>query len=245
MYLLASEMHKDARMCQGIRYFQAVSKEPTANERNTGMAIRKDQQHVYGGPSEKRHQAGAAIGMECRAFRQKIGLTGKELACRVGISAGSLSRMENGVVLPSISTVCAIASALHIPVTSLFRKFDKERDVTFVRAGEGLKIERRGTRAGHIYQLLGHIVGKKDIAVEPYICTLTAESEVYPIFQHPGVEFMYMIEGEIVCRHGGRSFRLTPGDSMFFDSDVPHGPEELVRVPARFLAILVYSRDSE
>lgn len=209
------------------------------------MTRRSNKLNVPNSANDKHNHAGAGIGIEFRSFRQKIGLTVQELACRVGISAGSLSKIETGVVLPSITTVCALASALHIPITSVFRKFDKERDVTFVRAGGGLKIERRGTRAGHLYQLLGHTVGKKDIAVEPYMCTLTEESEIYPIFQHPGVEFMYMIEGEIVCRHGGRSFKLTPGDSMFFDSDVPHGPEELVKVPARFLAVLVYSRDSE
>jgi transcriptional regulator with XRE-family HTH domain len=197
------------------------------------------------GEKEGRNPVGAAIGMELRSFRQKLGLTVKELATKVGLSGGSLSKIENGLVLPSIPTVFALAGALHIPVTALFRKFDQERDVTFVRAGEGLKIERRGTRAGHQYQLLGHTVGKKDIAVEPYMCTLTEESEVYPIFQHSGIEFIYMLEGEMNYRHGGRDFKMTPGDSMFFDSDVPHGPEDLLKVPIRFLAIIVYSRASD
>ncbi|MBI5018370.1 MAG: helix-turn-helix transcriptional regulator [Deltaproteobacteria bacterium] len=194
---------------------------------------------------EGKNPVGTAIGMELRSFRQKLGLTVHELATKVGLSGGSLSKIENGLVLPSIPTVFALAGALHIPVTALFRKFDQERDVTFVRAGEGLKIERRGTRAGHQYQLLGHTVGKKDIAVEPYMCTLTEESEVYPIFQHPGIEFLYMLEGEMNYRHGGRDFKMTPGDSMFFDSDVPHGPEDLLQVPIRFLAIIVYSRASD
>src|SRR5512141_2439769 len=174
---------------------------------------RKSHEHQGGGgANEKGHQAGAAMGMEFRAFRQKVGLTVQELASKVGLSPGSLSKIENGIVLPSITTVFALANALHIPVTSVFRKFDQERDVTFVRSGEGLKIERKGTRAGHLYQLLGHTVGKKDIAVEPYMCTLTEESEVYPIFQHPGIEFLYMLEGEMNYRHGGRDFKMTPGD---------------------------------
>lgn len=195
--------------------------------------------------NEREHPIGASIGLEVRSFRQKLGLTVQELSTKVGLSAGSLSKIENGLVLPSLPTVFGLANALHVPVTALFKKFDLERDVTFVRAGEGLKIERRGTRAGHQYQLLGHTVGKRDIAVEPYMCTLTPESEVFPIFQHAGVEFLYMVEGELVYRHGSRNFKLAPGDSLFFDSDVPHGPEELVQVPIRFLAILVYSRSSE
>jgi mannose-6-phosphate isomerase-like protein (cupin superfamily) len=116
------------------------------------------------------------------------------------------------------------------------------RDATFVRAGEGLKIERRGTRAGHQYQLLGH-TRDGPLIVEPYLVTLTETSDVFPVFQHEGIEFLYMLEGEVGYRHGDMVYRLTPGDSLFFDADVPHGPEELRSLPIRFLSVISHLRE--
>ena len=107
------------------------------------------------------------------------------------------------------------------------------------KAGQGLNIERRGTRAGHQYQLLGHTIGKS-IGVEPYLITLTDESDVFPIFQHAGVEFLYMLEGKVQYRHGDKIYALTPGDSLFFDADDPHGPENLMKLPIRFLSVIIY-----
>ena len=184
-----------------------------------------------------------AIGREVRRFREKLGLTISELAKSSGISAGMLSKIENGSTSPSLSSLQALSKALHVPVTALFRSFEEIHDATFVKAGEGLKIERRGTRAGHQYQLLGH-TPHGPLIVEPYLITLTEESDVFPIFQHDGLEFIYMLEGEVVYRHGSKTFALAPGDSLFFDAQAPHGPEELRRLPIRFLSVISYSRET-
>lgn len=185
-----------------------------------------------------------AIGREVREFRKKIDMTVAELAKLAGLSAGMLSKIENGMTSPSLATLQSLSRALHVPVTSFFRKFEEERDATFVKAGQGLTIERRGTRAGHQYQLLGHTM-RKNIAVEPYMITLTADSDVFPLFQHAGIEFLYMLEGEVGYRHGDKTYALTPGDSLHFDANVPHGPEELRKLPIRFLSVITYSRESE
>ncbi|GBC59175.1 MerR family transcriptional regulator [Desulfonema ishimotonii] len=185
-----------------------------------------------------------AIGREIRAFRKKMDLTISELAKLAGLSAGMLSKIENGNASPSLATLQSLSGALNIPVTAFFRKYEEDRDASFVRAGEGLIIERRGTRAGHQYQLLGHSVGKS-ISVEPYMITLTEESEVFPLFQHPGMEFLYMLEGKMVYMHGDKSYSLSPGDSLFFDADAPHGPEELRELPIRFLSVIVSPRFSD
>ena len=184
-----------------------------------------------------------AIGREVRGFREKLGLTISEVAKSSGISAGMLSKIENGSTSPSLSSLQALSKALHVPVTALFRSFEEIHDATYVKAGEGLKIERRGTRAGHQYQLLGH-TPHGPLIVEPYLITLTEQSDVFPIFQHDGLEFLYMLEGEVVYRHGSKTFALTPGDSLFFDAQAPHGPEELRRLPIRFLSVISYSRET-
>ncbi|MFO1057208.1 MAG: XRE family transcriptional regulator [Dongiaceae bacterium] len=185
-----------------------------------------------------------AIGHEVREFRRKLDMTVAELAKLADLSAGMLSKIENGMTSPSLATLRALSRALHVPVTAFFRKYEEERDATFVKAGQGLTIERRGTRAGHQYQLLGHAL-RKGLAIEPYLITLTEDSDVFPIFQHSGMEFLYMLEGEVGYRHGSKTYVLTPGDSLFFDADVPHGPDELRRLPIRFLSIICYSRDEQ
>ncbi|ROP90894.1 XRE family transcriptional regulator [Stella humosa] len=184
----------------------------------------------------------AAIGRAVRAFRLRHDLTVAALAARAGLSVGMLSKIENGRTSPSLATIQRLADALGVPVSAFLRSYDEQRDAVYVPAGQGLAIERRGTRAGHQYQLLGHGIGKR-VAVEPYLITLTEKSEVFPVFQHAGQEFIHMLAGEVVYRHGVKAWLLRPGDSLLFDADAPHGPEELRRLPIRFLSILVSERE--
>jgi transcriptional regulator with XRE-family HTH domain len=185
-----------------------------------------------------------AIGREVRGFRTKLGLTVAEVAEAAGISVGMLSKIENGLTSPSLSTLQTLSRALGVPVTALFRRYEERREAVHVKAGTGMIIERRGTRAGHQYQLLGHISNpSSNLVVEPYLITLNSESDVFPLFQHAGLELIYMLEGEVVYRHSDKLFPLTPGDSLFFDADAPHGPEELKQLPARYLSIISYPRN--
>lgn len=184
-----------------------------------------------------------AIGREVKALRTKLGLTVVDLAAATGLSHGMLSKIENGATSPSLTTLQSLSRALGVPVTSLFRRFEQGRAATFVKAGEGLPIERRGTRNKHQYQLLGHTTDESSrVVVEPYVITLTTESDVFPLFQHSGLEFLFMLEGEVVYRHGDASYLMTPGDSLFFDADAPHGPEEMRKLPIRFLSVISYGR---
>ncbi|MBB4105628.1 helix-turn-helix domain-containing protein [Allorhizobium borbori] len=182
-----------------------------------------------------------AIGHEVRTLRKKLGITGADLASATGISLGMLSKIENGNTSPSLTTLQSLAQALGVQVTAFFRRFEEQHDAVHVKAGEGVELERRGTRAGHQYNLLGHIGNNTaGVVVEPYLITLTTGSDVFPTFQHEGLEFLYMLEGEVQYRHGDRLYPMTPGDSLYFDADAPHGPEVLVKLPARFLSIICY-----
>jgi transcriptional regulator with XRE-family HTH domain len=182
-----------------------------------------------------------AIGREVRSHRRAQGMTVADLAAATGLSIGMLSKIENGVTSPSLATLQALSNALSCPITAFFRGFEERREVQHVRAGEHLEIERRGTRAGHQYHLLGHIgANGSGVVMEPYLITLTTESDVFPTFQHDGIELLYMLEGEVTYRHGDRLFHLRPGDSLLFDADARHGPEVLNRLPARYLSVISY-----
>ena len=183
----------------------------------------------------------AAIGREVRAHRHQQGKTVADLAAATGLSVGMLSKIENGNTSPSLTTLQALSHALSIPVTTLFKSFDEQREVQHVRSGDHIQVDRRGTRAGHQYNLLGHIGSNASgVMVEPYLITLTSASDTFPTFQHEGLELLFMLEGEVTYRHGDQVFALKPGDSLFFDADARHGPEVLDKLPARYLSVICY-----
>lgn len=183
-----------------------------------------------------------AIGREVRAFRRQKGLTGADLSKQTGISVGMLSKIENGQTSPSLTTLQTLAQALGVPLTAFFHGFEEHRPAVHTKAGEGVETERQGTRAGHHYTLLGHLGSNASgVMVEPYLITLTEESDRFPAFQHDGTELIFMLEGAVDYRHGDTVYPLKPGDTLFFDADAPHGPEVLVTLPARYLSIISYS----
>lgn len=185
-----------------------------------------------------------SLGAQLRTLRRQAELTIAEVAGAAGISIGMLSKIETGQISPSLATLQALAGALHVPIAALFAAVEEKRDCSYVPAGQGVTIERRGSKAGHVYSLLGHALGGT-VAMEPYLITLQEGAEPYIAFQHEGVEFIHMLSGEVVYRHADRRYRLRPGDSLMFDSAALHGPETLVQTPMRYLSIIVHARRSE
>jgi transcriptional regulator with XRE-family HTH domain len=186
---------------------------------------------------------GRRLGAVARRVREGQGLTLTDVATTAGISAGMLSRLETGHVTPSLETLLALADALGVkPALLLHDVGGEEQGAQRVPAGQGLEVVRRGTRRGHTYHLLAAQRGPKK-SFEPFLVTLTDKSEVFPGFQHPGTEFIYMLTGSMTYRHGSHSYPLGPGDSLSFRGDVPHGPETLGKVPIRMLSIIIYDEE--
>jgi mannose-6-phosphate isomerase-like protein (cupin superfamily) len=102
-----------------------------------------------------------------------------------------------------------------------------------------MEVVRRGTRRGHTYRLLAYDQGPRKL-FEPFLISLDDASEVFPTFQHPGTEFIHLLQGRMIYRHGKDTHELGPGDSLTFSGDVPHGPEVLVETPIRFVAVIMY-----
>lgn len=197
--------------------------------------------HALREPMERNLEA--AIGRQVRELRKRQRLTVAELAAQAGLSTGMLSKIENGLSSPSLNTLQVLANALSVPLMQLFARFEEARGAMHVKAGQGVETERAGTRAGHQYQLLGHIGSNNSgVVVEPYLITLTAESDRFPTFQQDGIELLFMLDGVVDYRHGDQVYRLEPGDTLLFDADAPHGPEILQRLPAQYLSVIAYSQ---
>lgn len=181
------------------------------------------------------------LGSTVRELRLRHGLTIAEVADQMGISRGMLSKIENAQTATSLETLAKLASALGVSLSVLFRNYNvPEGGAQLVKQGAGMEVVRRGTKCGHTYHLLAYDQGPTKL-FEPFLITMDDESAVFPTFEHPGTEFIYMLEGKIEYRHGQSTYLLESGDSLTFRGDIPHGPEKLIELPIRFLATIHYS----
>ena len=181
----------------------------------------------------------AAIGRNVRQLRLAQALTVADMAARVGISKAMLSKIENAQTSCSLGTLALLAKGLDVPVTSLFRGADVERPAAFVKSGTGARIARAGTMKGHEYQLLGSLRGEHR-RLECLHVALSEKSQTYPLFQHPGTEFIYMLRGIMDYSHSRSVYRLHAGDSLQFDGEGAHGPVDLVKLPIKFLSVIAF-----
>lgn len=180
------------------------------------------------------------LGMQIKRQRQLQELKIADVAQLAGISQGMLSKIENAQVSTSLDTLSRLCDALGMPMSKLFSQYDQQGSgALLVRKGEGMQVVRRGTEKGHTYHLLNHTRGPKK-TFEAYMVTMDDASEEFPTFSHPGTEFLYLLKGEIVYRHGNQLYHMKAGDSLTFDGEVPHGPEQLVKVPINLLSIMNY-----
>jgi DNA-binding XRE family transcriptional regulator len=184
------------------------------------------------------------IGATVRRLRNSHGLTLGEVARRSSISPAMLSRLENGDVSPSLDTLSALTGALGVSLPQLFEAQKPRGDAQHVPKGQGLEVVRRGTKRGHTYHLLAADRGPRR-AFEPFLVTLNDKSEVFPGFEHPGTEFIYLLEGSLTYRHGDETYALKAGDALTFAGEVPHGPETLIKTPIRMLSVIIYAEAAE
>ena len=179
------------------------------------------------------------VGERVRDARRALGLTMAQFAEIAEISLGMVSKIEHGQTSPSLSTLTRLAHASRVPITAFFRGLDEEHDVVIVRSDERMEILHEGTREGHVYEDLGSLRGKTRI-IEPMMVTLESSDEVFPLFQHEGVEFLHMLEGAMDYGYGPKNYRLGAGDTIQIHGEVAHGPVQLVELPVRFMSVKVF-----
>jgi transcriptional regulator with XRE-family HTH domain len=182
------------------------------------------------------------IGHQVRALRIASGASGGELAINSGISRSMLSRIERGLVSPSVETLDRIANGLGVPVSRFFSDQTRRTDFSHVPAGKGILVDRVGAVAGYRYELLGHQLSG-NLYVEPYLVTLLPEAQPYVTFQHPGVKFLHLLTGRVTYRYGAKVVKLAPGDSLQFDATALHGIETIDEGPVSYLSVVFTMRD--
>ncbi|WDU65585.1 helix-turn-helix domain-containing protein [Pseudomonas poae] len=185
------------------------------------------------------------LGLQIKRQRQAQDLKLSDVAKIADISQGMLSKIENAQVSTSLDTLSRLCDVLGLPLSKLFSEYDQQDgSALLVKADQGMEVVRRGTEKGHTYHLLNHTRGPKK-SFEAYMVSMDDASEEFPTFAHPGTEFLHLLEGELIYRHGNQLYRMEAGDSLTFEGEIPHGPEALVQVPIRLLSIMNYGGDKE
>lgn len=182
-----------------------------------------------------------SIGKTVQRIRRQKDLSISELAAASSVSIGMLSKVESGQTSASLATMQKISKALSVPISYLFADYDERRDCSFVPANKGVIIDRSGTKAGHLYRLLGATVAG-EIAVEPYLIRLERDAQSYTNFQHKGIEFIHMLKGRMTYQHASTEYEMAPGDSLLFDAASSHGPKIISDKAAEFLSVIIYQR---
>jgi transcriptional regulator with XRE-family HTH domain len=203
---------------------------------------RADDLDSLGSPSDE--QVSQVVGERVRSVRHALGLTMAQLAKTASVSTAMLSRIENGLTSPSLSTLNRLARAANVPITSFFRGLDEEHDAVLVRAGKGQEIIHAATSRGRRYQDLGALRGPTR-EIEPVLVTLTKPDTAFPLFQHPGVELIHVLEGSMEYGYGSNRYVLEPGDTLQIRGEVAHGPTRLIDLPVEFLSLKVHGLEAD
>ena len=178
-----------------------------------------------------------AIGSALRDLRENLHLTARQLAAQSGVSAAMISRIENGLASPSISTLSSLARALDVPLVSLFRETaSNHTDFTHVVSNEGLKSTR--IVDGHSHEFINLAFHtRRDLQFEARMVTLVKQSASPPIYIGHGVVFIYAVEGEAVYGYGSREIALKKGDSLSIDAELSHGFKRVISDQFTFLTV--------
>jgi transcriptional regulator with XRE-family HTH domain len=180
------------------------------------------------------------VGEKVRELREKSGRTLQEMADRTGYSSALLSQIENHMVSPPLGALIKIARALDVKVGAFFGD-DPREPFAIVRKDERRHISRfaskEGVNYGYSYESLGF--DKRGRHMEPFLVTLepaTLKSE--KVSAHDGEEFIFVLDGEMEVILAKHKDVLYPGDSIYYDSTIPHKVQCHLEHPARILAVI-------
>jgi transcriptional regulator with XRE-family HTH domain len=179
----------------------------------------------------------AVIGAHVKEYRRESGKSLAELANEMGISKAMLSKIENAQTSCSLNTLARMASGLGVPISALLHGVDPELDAVYTKAGSGARIVGRGTRLHHEYRLLGALRGPHK-RMEATLVEVNKDGGDLPLFQHPGTEILFMLEGIVEYSHGDTAYELSAGDALQFDGQAPHGPTRIIELPIRYLSVI-------
>ena len=184
------------------------------------------------------------IGKKIRELRNKGGLVLQYLSDRTGLSKPLLSQIEKETVSPPIATLLKISKAFNTNISFFFQDDGPEEKVVVVRKDESKVIDSRyfgREESGYYYEALAFKKPKK--YMEPFLVEFKRKRvDQLSYFSHDGEEFIYLLEGILEFRTESQQYILQPGDSLYFESSIPHAYRALERKNAKALSVIYAAR---
>ena len=179
-----------------------------------------------------------AIGEKLRALRlrKKMGLV--ELSRHTGLSAAMLSKVERGKLFPTLPTLLRIALVFSVGLEYFFSDDQKRRVLAIVRRAERKRFPERpdGRDISFYFESLDFAaVERKFNAYYAEFQQLTP-GKARP-HHHPGVEFLSVLRGKLEMRIGTEEHVLDTGDSIYFDSSIPHSYRRISQKPCSAIVV--------
>ena len=176
------------------------------------------------------------IGTRLQTLREIMDMTVEELAAACEVTPEELEAYEKGEKDFSFSFLYNVANVLGVDALDLMTGDSPKLNMAcMVRKGGGYEIQRR---KAYSYKHLAYTFRNKK--AEPFMVTVEPKAEETPVLHsHEGQEFNYMVSGSMNFYLGDMVYTLEPGDTIYFDSGVPHAMKSLNDEPAQFLAVVM------
>ena len=182
------------------------------------------------------------VGGKIKSLRENREISVVELAERTGLSVDQIERIENNIDIPSLAPLIKIARALGVRLGTFLDDQDEigavvcrkqeATDATFSFSNNAAD-----ARTHMHYHLLSK--SKADRHMEPFIIDIDAVGEAdYELSSHEGEEFVYVMEGAIEVCHGKKKYVIEAGDTIYYDSIVPHHLHGYQGQAAKILAVV-------
>jgi transcriptional regulator with XRE-family HTH domain len=170
----------------------------------------------------KEEQAHIALGARLKQRRLDAGMTLAELAERAGFGKAYLSRIENGKKIPPIGTLSRITDVLGIEAASLLTETGHTawRGVSVVKKTDKRPTVMGGSQFGYDYLALTDATSGR--ALQPFLFSFPDKVDKFVFFEHEGEELIHVLTGRVEWQVGVDKFILEPGDTIHFDSRIPH-----------------------
>lgn len=183
------------------------------------------------------------IGEKVRSLRVEQGLSIADVAEQSGVSAETITGIEDHTVSPPLGDIVSLAKAFRVTVGEFFGD-SADSPFCIVRSDDRKTVSRfssfQGKSGGYSYQSLGH--QKQNRQMEPFLVTLTpTRTHQTAPNQHVGEEIIFVLEGQVDVRLADHTDTLNPGDSIYYDSTLPHVISCHGDTPATILAV-IYAR---
>jgi transcriptional regulator with XRE-family HTH domain len=160
-----------------------------------------------------------AIGTKLRRLRLRKSMGLVELGQHTGLSPALLSKLERGIMHPTLPTLLRISMVFSVGLEYFFNP-EPRPVLEIIRKGERLRFPNSPNASPVAYYFESLDFPVREPAMNGYYAEFQAEQSAP--HDHPGVEFLYMLSGSLQLCTAGESHELAEGDAIYFDSGVPH-----------------------